>query len=339
MHRPLRIAVLADTLPPKGHTGVGMSHSHLIAALRLQGFAVQPFVFLELPKLWVNSVKALVRSVLWIVAFLRRPWQKPGLRLELATDLLGAFSGCALLGRVQAWQPDWIVVPDYGAVAAFWPITWRKKTVLISHSNPLRFLAQPVIGLRDPLDAHLAWSLEARVSAVAAAIVAPSKYMQQVFERDFPHQGSLTVIPNLLDENTIASIGAFHLPFQGVKYRIFLPSPDNLNKGRAVLVPLLQSIARQLAPQKVVFVISGAVSAKLLRQLQSLPNNSKVYAPGPLPNVSNVAIMKACDLCVSPTFIENFGMALLEAQFCGLPVVAFDVGGTGVWSPKAARVF
>jgi len=34
------------------------------------------------------------------------------------------------------------------------------------------------------------------------------------------------------------------------------------------------------------------------------------------------------DLFVSPSFMESFGMALLEAQACGTPVIAFETGGT-----------
>lgn len=36
----------------------------------------------------------------------------------------------------------------------------------------------------------------------------------------------------------------------------------------------------------------------------------------------------ACDLFVSPSFMETFGMAILEAQSCGSPVIAFETGGT-----------
>lgn len=37
---------------------------------------------------------------------------------------------------------------------------------------------------------------------------------------------------------------------------------------------------------------------------------------------------RACDLFVSPSLMETFGMTLLEAQAAGTPVVAFSVGGT-----------
>jgi glycosyltransferase involved in cell wall biosynthesis len=39
-------------------------------------------------------------------------------------------------------------------------------------------------------------------------------------------------------------------------------------------------------------------------------------------------IYRSLDLFVSPSAMETFGMAILEAQACGTPVVAFETGGT-----------
>lgn len=41
------------------------------------------------------------------------------------------------------------------------------------------------------------------------------------------------------------------------------------------------------------------------------------------------SVYAACDLCAWPAVNEAYGMALLEAQATGLPVVAADVGGVG----------
>jgi glycosyltransferase involved in cell wall biosynthesis len=36
----------------------------------------------------------------------------------------------------------------------------------------------------------------------------------------------------------------------------------------------------------------------------------------------------ACDCFVSSSFMETFGMAIMEAQACGTPVISFEAGGT-----------
>ena len=49
---------------------------------------------------------------------------------------------------------------------------------------------------------------------------------------------------------------------------------------------------------------------------------------GPVADPSKLArVYRACDVFVSPSRMETFGMTLLEAQACGTPVVGFRVGG------------
>ena len=51
-------------------------------------------------------------------------------------------------------------------------------------------------------------------------------------------------------------------------------------------------------------------------------------ALGRLNSAEEIAqVYYASDVFVSPSAMETFGMALAEAQACGTPVAAFDVGG------------
>ena len=327
MKRPLRVAVLADSFPPRGHSGVGNSHHHLIGALRDAGLEVEGFAFLEIPKPISLAIKAALRGPLRLLAFLRAPWRRPGLALELSNNVSGALNGLRLLKRIKAFDPDWVVAPDFGAPAALWPKAWRRRLVMVAHSNPLRFLDQPLIGLRDPLDARMAWRLEARMSAEAAAIVAPSAYMRAVFEKDYPHRARPRLIRNLLMEELLDATPKAPPPLPGARAWVFIPAADNVNKGRQFVPALLKGLARRMPRERIGFVLSGSVGSTMRRALGGLPDNIVVHSPGTLPYGENVGLMKSCQICVSPTLIENFGMALLEAQFCGLPVLAFDVGG------------
>jgi len=41
----------------------------------------------------------------------------------------------------------------------------------------------------------------------------------------------------------------------------------------------------------------------------------------------NIGIIKSCDFGITPTLLESFGMAILEANFSGIPFVSFNCGG------------
>jgi glycosyltransferase involved in cell wall biosynthesis len=61
----------------------------------------------------------------------------------------------------------------------------------------------------------------------------------------------------------------------------------------------------------------------------SLPPSVDYRFTGHVSGEANLARhYSSMDLFLSPSSMETFGMALLEAQACGTPVVAFDTGGT-----------
>lgn len=60
----------------------------------------------------------------------------------------------------------------------------------------------------------------------------------------------------------------------------------------------------------------------------ALPDNLDVRVLGRLNSSKEIAeVYHSSDLFVSPSAMETFGMVLAEAQACGTPVAAFDVGG------------
>jgi glycosyltransferase involved in cell wall biosynthesis len=89
-----------------------------------------------------------------------------------------------------------------------------------------------------------------------------------------------------------------------------------------LLAEALQHLDR---PWQLVLVGDGEAKADVARAMR--PIGGGVFPLGALAPAKLPAVYAACDLFVWPAVNEAFGMALLEAQCCGLPAVAGAWGG------------
>jgi glycosyltransferase involved in cell wall biosynthesis len=88
---------------------------------------------------------------------------------------------------------------------------------------------------------------------------------------------------------------------------------------------LAEALQRLDRPWQLLVVGDGEARAEVQRAFK--PVAGGVFLLGAQPHRKLPEIAAACDLCVWPAVNEAFGMALLEAQACGLPVVAGAWGG------------
>jgi glycosyltransferase involved in cell wall biosynthesis len=88
---------------------------------------------------------------------------------------------------------------------------------------------------------------------------------------------------------------------------------------------LAEALQRLDRPWQLLIVGDGDARAEVERAFK--PVAGGVFLLGAQPREKLPEIAAACDLCVWPAVNEAFGMALLEAQACGLPVVAGAWGG------------
>jgi glycosyltransferase involved in cell wall biosynthesis len=261
--------------------------------------------------------------------FLRLKGER-GYLYQFAHDLTGALGGLLLLPAIRAFKPDIIIVPDRGAPSAFWPSMPNSKILFLSHHNPMRFINNPLIGSLSEEDARYAVKVENLALKRSHAVVCPSRYMKDVFSQTYPFSGIVNVIPNVADEGFILSMppvdikSKLDLPPEAPV--IYIPSASSLVKGKLFVFEIVRRIAL-LFQKQIGFYLSGIIDDDLHYLLSHIPENARIYAPGHLSYADIIAVVKGCDLCISPTVLENFGMALLEAVFCGLPVVSFDIGG------------
>jgi glycosyltransferase involved in cell wall biosynthesis len=89
-----------------------------------------------------------------------------------------------------------------------------------------------------------------------------------------------------------------------------------------LLAEALQHLDR---PWQLLVVGDGEARADVQRAFKPVAGGVFLLGAQPRDKLPEIAV--ACDLCVWPAVNEAFGMALLEAQACGLPVVAGAWGG------------
>jgi glycosyltransferase involved in cell wall biosynthesis len=333
----LRVAILLPSFPPHGGGGVQSSHFNLGRALSSHGAAVEYFTyedgFLTSEEHGVHRgglpdiVKRLLRAAISLGFKLLR---LSGIAYQFADALGGALSGLLLVRRVRRFRPDIVIAPDHCAPTAFWPSLLPARIVFISHHNSARFLDEPLLGVHVRCDALLALKLEQKAVSKAHMVVCPSEYMREAFRSTYSFGGPVEVVPNLVDTSVLEQVPASDLRrMMGLPETapvVYIPSANSLYKGAALVFEVIRRIAAGFQGD-VGFYLTGRLDEGQRRLLDFLPTNVRYHAPGNIGYQQNIAYVRSCTLCVSPTLIESFGMAALEAQFCGVPTVMFDAGG------------
>jgi len=96
-------------------------------------------------------------------------------------------------------------------------------------------------------------------------------------------------------------------------------------KGHDILIRAMPKIIRQKMHTKLLIVGEGKEEAGLKELVAKLGLNDYVYFY-PVMN-KTVEFLEIFDVFVMPSLQEGLGLSVMEAQACGLPVVASDVGG------------
>ena len=161
--------------------------------------------------------------------------------------------------------------------------------------------------------------------------IAPSKWEYEVLKSSslFGHC-ECKLIPNIInhsvfcpkDKKSIRNI--FNIPNDkiilgfGAAYDI--DNPKSM-KGSYYLLDALQNLKNQ---DRYFIIIFGPASDAFTNKIQ-IPFFASGFISNPIILAS---LYNACDCVINPSLIENLPTTCLESICCGVPVVAFDVGGT-----------
>ncbi len=335
-----RIAIVSDSFPPGRAGGVSSAHANLAAWLRGKGHVVRVFTFLDSMSpqpgeddrlISRHSCPGWLERLLRLAVRLYFRLAQPGLpAYQTAIVLTSIWGGLALRRPLKDFRPDIVVFPDYGAPALMVPRLGLERRVMIAHHNPARFLDLPGVGRYSDQDIRFALKAEQRALATIDKVICPSAYMARCFKESYRFIGPVEVVHNLVDAHRIDALQPAalreRLGLPPDAPLVALPACGNPFKGARHLVEIVRRLTAA-CPGPIGFLITGSVPELLRDELAYLPERARLHMPGSLDWEAGIALLKACDFAVSPSLVENFSMAGLEAILSGLPLIAFDVGG------------
>ncbi|MEX2162272.1 MAG: glycosyltransferase family 4 protein [Anaerolineales bacterium] len=338
----LRIAVISSTAPPTSGGGVGTAHYNLFRGLREKGLNAELFLFFQRGAVATASAdelekyihrfgpparlrKALLTINNWVFAIL-----SPGKMAWNTADIVTSAIGVRRMNRsLKEFNADVIIFPDHGAPGLFIQHQKDARIHLIAHHNPAR-LTEPLLGNYSRLDARIAVWLEQRVLRNVRKVVCPSHHMRTWFAKTYRFEGPVKVIPNVIFKDDIlpkptkdlrATMG---LPADVIV--IGIPSAQTAVKGARLLAEIIRSVAAA-TPAELGFFLAGEIDKEVAAELERLPKNARLYAPGRLAHDEYLAAFSDCSFGIFPSLRDNYSMALVEASVLGVPMLAFDAGG------------
>lgn len=338
-----KIAIISDTCPPSKGGGISTAHFNLYLSLKEKGYLVNIFTYLEhnsenidekeifrfgaskYEKKWLSFKNKIIRKIQkWMTI------SKPnGFVYQNNIVLLSNIGARKINKQLDIFNPDIVIIPDFGAPGFSLAKKNNTKFVYVSHNNPIRLLHNPLILIHSVEDALNAISKEQISLHKMDVVVCPSLYMKKIFDDTFTYKKEVIVIPNIVNELYIKNIPKMNLhsklyidPLTPI---VYIPSAGSSIKGERYIIEIVRRISKSLN-NNVAFYLSGELSDCQKYELINM-HIDNIYTGGYVSYSDNIGYIKDCTICVSPTLMESFGMALLEALFCDLPCVSFDVGG------------
>ena len=175
------------------------------------------------------------------------------------------------------------------------------------------------------------WKLKRRaVGRARPVLMAPSRWLCGLAEQAFPGLGQVHHIPYSVDTEVFRPISptearaALGLPPDRM---VLLSAASNLTeprKGGHLLVEALRHLSPEIL-QKTVVLTLGDDNNTLLSQMRAL--GIQVFPQGYVDAPRQALAYSAADLLLFPSMDDNLPIVVLEALACGLPALAFAVGG------------
>lgn len=174
----------------------------------------------------------------------------------------------------------------------------------------------------------LIWLFEHLLRKPARLVFVSNGLAGSFFKKINGSKEKSAVIYNGVDISLIQK-KALERPFKKIKrlikdknYNIFTVGRLNKQKDYTTLLKAFKILTRKIANVNLFIVSDGELKSFLLKKTKNLGLESRVYFLGWVKNF--YPYLKLTDLFVFSSFYEGFGITLIEAMACRLPVLATD---------------
>lgn len=163
-------------------------------------------------------------------------------------------------------------------------------------------------------------------------VIAISKPVLQHLKADFGvAQNKICLIPNGIDLNRFVvaddqrrrqarqELGINHAPLIGIIARL------SDVKGIEVLIKAMPDVLKRIPLAQLIIVGQGPEEENLKKLTQDLALTGQIHFKNIIHQAQD--LLPAFDVFVMPSLMEGLGLSVIEAQACGIPVVASRIGG------------
>lgn len=165
--------------------------------------------------------------------------------------------------------------------------------------------------------------------ARADEVTATSSFLADHVRRFLPAGAGLEIVPFGVDVDRFRPAAAERAAPDDGSFTLGFVKTLRRKYGPAVLLRAMPAILRQVPGARLVMAGRGPLEDELRRLAAELGIASRVEMPGFVPHHRVPDLLRRLDVFVNCSIYpsESFGVAVLEASACGLPVVVTRVGG------------
>jgi glycosyltransferase involved in cell wall biosynthesis len=200
---------------------------------------------------------------------------------------------------------------------------FNKPNILSIHGsdiyNPARKMSPHRYGI-------FRWTVRLVMNS-ANRIVAQSGHIKHYAEKFYSPKKDIDIIPLGMPSPDFSLATRETLSMQKDIFYIVSIGRMAKVKGYDVLIRTMALLKEKGRNAHLILIGDGPERASLEKLSAALGLSDRISFPGWLSGPKKFQFLSACDLYVMSSLHEGFGVVLLEAMFCGLPIVATNKGG------------